>query len=171
MRWRFLEIGVVLAVVALGATFYAHRTPPRPYLTFNGVKPGDRVTDIEARMGKPDFRNPTAHFQQWEHPLTQIKYDEQGVIIEVAGSGRGVLRRGDAVLLTCGDREDEVALVLGKAGPSEKDFYHYPGHPATDTDHEEPDLKIHCGSHSEGQSWVSHIQLNSHDGRNAIPSP
>ena len=176
--WRFLEIAVILAVVAVGATFYTHTTPPRPYLTFNGVKPGDRVSHIEARLGKPDFRNPSAHFQQWEHPLTLIKYDDQGLITEVAGSGRGVLRRGDRVLLTCGDREDEVAIALGKepqpATPQEsrrEDFYSYPGHPATDREHEEPDLKVHCGSHSEGPSWVTHIQLNVHDAGNAIPNP
>ena len=169
---RLAEFGLIFVVTALLGWFLGSRPAPQkppspspeagcrylpegPPLAFNGVKPGDRVAEIEVRLGPPDFRNPTAHFQQWERPLTQISYSDQGVITEVAGSGRGVLTQGDRVLLRCGDEEEVVARVFGPAHPVENLYRFILPAPA-------PRVEIHCGSQSADKSWVSHISLNLH---------
>ena len=120
MPKRIAEILLVILVASyLG--WRASRSPqPREPLAFNGVRVGDKVSDLEARLGPPDFKNAAAHYQQWEHPLTQLSYNAQGTVIEVHGSGMGVLTRGDRILLQCGVAEDQDILkVFGPppAGP------------------------------------------------------
>ena len=134
--------------------------PGPPPLAFNGVKVGDRIADLEARLGPPNFKNSEARYQQWEQPLTQMSYNEQGVVTEVGGSGTGTLTRGDVVLMRCGfAREADVIAVFGDppAGPKDN-FYTYPGL-SVDDQGSTCDLIIHCGSESEGLRSVSHIQL------------
>lgn len=147
---------VVLLASLLGWRASRSHQNPEP-LAFNGVHVGDRVADLEARLGPPDFKNPQAHYQQWESPLTQLSYNEQGTVIEVHGSGMGLLTQGDRILLQCGVAEDkDVLKVFGPppAGP-EKQFYRYPGLAPDGSQ----DLTIHCGSQSQGRFTVSHIGL------------
>lgn len=154
MPKRIAEILLVVLVAALMG-WRSHR--PAAPLAFNGVKVGDRIADLEARLGPPDFKNPTAHYQQWEHPLTQLSYDPQGTVIEVHGSGMGLLTQGDRTLLQCGVAEEQDVLkVFGPppGGPQDR-FYRYPG-AAPDGSQ---DITIHCGSESQGKLTVSHIGL------------
>lgn len=105
----------------------------------------------------PTFRNPSARYQQWEQPLTQIRYDRQGVIVEVGGSGTGVLCQGDLELIRCGEPEEAVARAFGK-GEAVNNLYRYPVTPY-------PGIgrgifvEIFCGSQSGSKRWVSHLQL------------
>ena len=76
MPKRLLEILLVVLVASLlGWRASRSHQPPEP-LAFNGVQVGDKIADLEARLGPPDFKNPQAHYQQWEHPLTQLSYNE-----------------------------------------------------------------------------------------------
>lgn len=122
------------------------RATPPAY--FNGVKPGDSLNDLEARLGPPDFRNPQASYQQWEKPLTQVKYDAQRNVIEVGGSGTGDLSRGGVVVLNCGEPEGRIVQMLGKPAKFTGTLYTYPD-----------GLTIDCGSVQGQQRYISHIQL------------
>ena len=157
MPKRIAEVLVIMLVAALlGWQASRSRQSAAPF-ALNGGRGGDKVSDLEARLGPPDFKNATAHYQQWEHPLTQLSYDPQGTVIEVHGSGMGVLTRGDRILLQCGVAEDkDILKVFGPPPGGPKDqFYRYPG-PAPDGSQ---DLTIHCGSESQGKLTVSQIGL------------
>ena len=156
MRRRYFEVFGLLVVVAVAAWWFGraqpsaglHYDPGGARLTFNGVKPGDSLADLEKRWGPPDFKNPQASFQQWERPLTQMHYNKQGLVVDVEGSGTGLLRQGEVELLRCGDPEERVEAVFGAPATHRDNFYRYPF-----------GLVIHCGSESQGKRWVSHIQL------------
>ena len=157
MAKRIAEILLVVLVAAL-LGWQANR--PRPSsgpFAFNGVRVGDKVSDLEARLGPPSFKNPAVHYQQWENPLTQLSYDPQGTVIVVHGSGMGVLTQGDRILLQCGVAEaQDVLKVFGPPpGGVQARFYRYPG-PAPDGSQ---DITIHCGSESLGKLTVSNIAI------------
>jgi hypothetical protein len=155
---KVVELSLVLAAVALSSAYFLSDSvgptlpragiyrPDGPPLEFNGVRAGEKLVDLESRLGPPDFKNPQALYQQWEHPLTQIHYDRSGVVVEVGGSGRGVLRQGDQVLLRCGDKEQAITKVFGPSQPSGA-LYRYPG------------VEIFCGSEGPEGRWISNIQL------------
>lgn len=149
MARRKLDVLLVVLAAAVAAWLTRPVLPADERLAFNGVHLGDNVADLEKTWGPPDFQNPQARFQQWEHPLTQLHYDERGVVVEVGGSGMGVLTRGDRSLLQCGTalEKDIVPLFGSPPGGVKDNFYRYPG------------LVIHCGSESQGVRNVSHIQL------------
>lgn len=167
---RFGELLLILLVVAVSARLLQPApSPPAPdsqgfladgpSLSFNNVRPGEKLVDLEARLGPPDFKNAQARYQQWEAPLTQLNYSDQGIVLGVGGSGTGVLRQGDRVLLRCGYAlERDVVAVFGPppGGPREN-FYRYPG--LRWGGGYRVDLAVHCGSESEGVRSVSHIQL------------
>jgi hypothetical protein len=140
---------VILVTAAIGAWLLRPGHPPSQAMAFNGVHLGDQIADLEKQWGPPDFKNARAKYQQWEHPLTQLRYDDGGFVIEVGGSGMGVLTRGDKVLLRCGTgREEDILPIFGPPPRGVADnFYRYPG------------LVIHCGSESQGVRNISNIQL------------
>ena len=149
MARRKLDLLLIVLVAAVAAWLTRPVPPADERLAFNGVHLGDHLADLEKKWGPPDFKNPPAHFQQWEHPLTQLHYDDRGVVVEVGGSGTGLLTRGERPLLQCGVAlEKDIVPLFGPPPAGVKDnFYRYPG------------LTIHCGSESQGVRNVSHIQL------------
>lgn len=149
MTTRMRDLLVIVVAAAAAAIWLNYRSPSSGKLAFNGVSLGDNIADLEKHWGPPDFKNPKARYQQWEHPLTQLHYDEHGVVVEVGGSGTGLLTRGDRPLLRCGLalEKDIVPLFGPPPEPIKENFYRYPG------------LTIHCGSESQGVRNVSHIQL------------
>lgn len=117
------------------------------HLTFNRLRPGMSLSQAEAIYGPPDYRRESANYQQWEHPLTQIHYSDEGVLTEVGGSGRGQLYLEDQVVFRCGQPESDIVKTFGKPLTINDMEYAYPG------------MTLFCGSSQDNMRWVSAITL------------
>lgn len=167
MKNRPFEVLFVIALVAVAVGWFRpglERTTDQPAevvdlkdprigyeLTFNRLRPGMTVKQAEAIFGPPDFTRGVKNYQQWEKPLTQVHYNDQGVLTEVGGSGRGQLYLGDKVVFRCGVPEAGIEQVFGPPLSVDGIEYHYPG------------MVIYCGSAQGEMRWVSAIVLGSHD--------
>lgn len=119
-------------------------------LTFNKLRPGMTVVEAEKIFGPPDYTKKERRYQQWERPLTQVYFSEEGVLTEVGGSGRGVLYLGKDEVFRCGQREGDIIKTFGQPLSVNDMEYNYPG------------MSLFCGSAEGDKRWVSAITLGSH---------
>lgn len=120
------------------------------HLTFNRLRPGMTLTEAEAIFGPPDYRREKVNYQQWEQPLTQVHYSDQGVLTEVGGSGLGQLYLDERVVFRCGQPESDIIKTFGQPLSINDMEYSYPG------------MVLFCGSASGEMRWVSAITLGAH---------
>lgn len=167
MKKRPFEVLFVIAIIAVVVGWFDFTPQTQPQtaadkmaltdpgigyeVTFNRLRPGMTKQQAETIYGPPDYTRGIKNYQQWERPLTQVYYDDQGVLTEVGGSGRGQLFLGDRVIFQCGMPESAIEQTFGPPLSVEDGEYSYPG------------MVLFCGTASAEQRWVSSIVLGSHE--------
>lgn len=100
---------------------------PRPRFTgtapwtINGVRPGQTLAEVrrvlgEARESRGRPEQPTLF---WSRPEVAVTFDEAGVATEVMGNA---VQSGGQTIVTGGDSEAQVALILGPATEIQKAY-------------------------------------------------
>ena len=152
---RYLELSVIIVVCALLSSFGSNwwresdssqaleadppsaASTPRSAqedgkLALNGVRLGDEVSELESRLGPPDFNWPERRMQQWEPRqgwFTRIAYElgENGTRTVTTVEASGTLSRGSQRLVGFGDAKEVMLKNLGKPSKVEEGFlYYYP---------------------------------------------
>jgi hypothetical protein len=170
---RPFEILILLVVIAVIVSFVRHdesapgQEPPAETptaqpdvslkdpdigyaLTFNRLRPGMTLAEAEKIFGPPDYIKKEVRYQQWESPLTQVHFSEDGVLTEVTGSGYGILYLGDKAVFRCGQPESDIIKTFGQPLSVEDMQYNYAG------------MSLFCGSAEGDNRWVSAMTLGGH---------
>ena len=153
---RYLELSVIIVVCAVMISFgsnwwresdssQAPEPDPPPLrastpslaqedgkLALNGVRLGDDVSELETRLGPPNFQWPERRMQQWEPRqgwFTRIAYDLGGngkrTVTTVEASG--TLSRDSERLIGFGDDKELMLKNLGQPTKVQDGFlYYYP---------------------------------------------